>query len=101
MIYIFSRVRLEGLGYDPGNPLLSAHRISLKVLAPPEAYRQGSLEKLETALNAGLHHLVSRLPVAGIQMDFCFEQFPAGEVWPPGEVMRRRERVYPIEGKRT
>ena len=53
MIYLFSRVHLEGLGYDPGNPLLSAHRISLKVLAPPAAYRRGSLQKLETALNDG------------------------------------------------
>jgi hypothetical protein len=97
MLYLFSRVHGAVLGYGSDNALLSARKVSLKVLAPSEAYGPGSLQRLEAALNAGIHRLVSRLAIEDLEMDFSFEHFREGATWPPGEVMDQRQRTYPPE----
>ncbi|NWF82859.1 MAG: hypothetical protein HXY18_03410 [Bryobacteraceae bacterium] len=94
LIYVFSRVHASGLGYDAGNRLLSARRISLKAVLPAEAYSSGSLERLEGSLNAGLRALTARLGVQ-CQLDFVFESLPAhASESDPCAAMRNRSAVY-------
>jgi hypothetical protein len=94
VIYLFSRVHARELGYDPENELLSASRISLKVLAPQESYGGGSLQDLEATVNLGLCRLGASLRLGGLTINFSFESFPPGVSWPPGAAMVRRCRVY-------
>jgi hypothetical protein len=100
LIYLFSRRYRKELGYDSRNILLSANRISLKVLAPAISYSQGSLASFEAELNRGLAELVSSQNVDRLTMDFRFEQLPANfelecACKSPCEVMTRRSAVYP------
>ena len=74
LIYLFSRCNQNALGYPENNALLTARRIDLKVLAPFESYRPGSLAGFEREIRKGLQ----ALEIEGLKMDFCFEQFPPG-----------------------
>jgi hypothetical protein len=99
LIYLFSRRYQKELGYDSGNMLLSANRISLKVLAPSISYSQGSLAKFESELNRGLAEVVSSQSLDGFTIDFRFEQLPSNfelesACKSPCEVMARRSAVY-------
>jgi hypothetical protein len=99
LIYLFSRVYLKELGYNPRNIMLSANRITLKVLAPRISYLQGSLAGFESELNRGLIQLMCSQNVAGLTMDFRFEQLPSNfelesACNTPCEVMARRSLVY-------
>lgn len=78
LIYVFSREHLDRLGYDPHNPLLSASRIRLNVLAPRTSYLPGSLLAFQEEVNRGLLSLISRKFTGHLEMNFSFEQLPAG-----------------------
>ena len=100
LIYPFSRQYRKELDYDSGNILLSANRISLKVLAPAISYSPGPLERFESELNRGLADLATSQNVGGLTIDFRFEQLPANFELEsacklPCEVMTRRSAVYP------
>jgi hypothetical protein len=99
LIYVFSRIHAKQLGYDSRNLLLSARRISLKVLAPAESYSNGSLEYLEMAINQGLQDLSKRIGNELFEMDFQFEHFPAHlnsgtNPASPSDWMAARQPVY-------
>jgi hypothetical protein len=53
LIYLFSRAHRDRLGYPASNPLLSAKRISLKVVAPTASYLSGSLLAVQEEVNYG------------------------------------------------
>jgi hypothetical protein len=98
LIYVFSRVHLDSLGYDRMNELLRANAIALKVLAPAESYLPGSLEALEQAINFGLAELW-KMEKLDFKINFAFEQFPLGFRWSgPPEVapagLEARRRTY-------
>jgi hypothetical protein len=100
LIYLFSRQYRKELGYDARNIMLSANRISLKVLAPAISYSTGPLARFESELNRGLAELVTSQNVGGLTIDFRFEQLPANFELEsacklPCEVMTRRSAVYP------
>jgi hypothetical protein len=97
LLYVFSRVYAEQLGYDPSNLLLSAQHISLKVLAPANSYSIGSLEEFETAINDGLRALGNRVAAEGFAIDFQFEKLPdeaAMEPTSPTDSITARKAVY-------
>jgi hypothetical protein len=99
LIYLFSRRYQKELGYDSGNMLLAAHRISLKVLAPSISYSLGSLANFESELNRGLAEVVSSQNLDRLTIDFRFEQLPSdfeleSACKSPCEVMARRSTVY-------
>jgi hypothetical protein len=100
LIYLFSRENWNRLGYDPRNPLLSAVRICLRVVAPMASYLPGSLLAFQEAVNRGLVDLVAvRFP--GLDMDFYFEQLPEDFDWRPGsafagEALDSRTTVYGV-----
>lgn len=98
LIYLFSRKHWKELSYDLRNVLLSADRVSLKVIAPAISYSQGSLARFESELNRGLTALVSSQD-SKLTMDFRFEQLPAdfeleAACKSPCAVMGRRSAVY-------
>jgi hypothetical protein len=84
LIYLFSREHGNRLGYDPLNPLLTATRIRLRVVAPFESYLPGSLFAFEVEVNRGLRDLVSARFPGRLVMDFRFERLPADFDWRPG-----------------
>jgi len=98
LIYLFSRKYRQQLGYDSRNILLSADRISLKVLAPAASYSQGSLAHFESELNRGLVALAATQGPT-LKMDFRFEQLPAdfeldSACKSPCTLIARRSAVY-------
>jgi hypothetical protein len=98
LIYVFSRVHIESLGYDQMNELLRAHSISLKVLTPAESYLPGSLVAFEHTINHGLSEL-RKAEGLDFVMDFAFERFPSGfDGSGPDEgapaVLDARQKVY-------
>jgi hypothetical protein len=99
LIYLFSREHCDRLGYDPHNPLLTATRIGLRVVAPAASYGEGSLLPFEDEVNRGLMDLVTvRFPGRPV-MDFSFEHLPADFDWRPGSgsagrLLERRTAVY-------
>jgi len=64
-------------GYDPRNMMLSADRISLRVLSPAIGYYSGVTGRFESELNRGLSESVSSQNVDRLTIDFKFEQLPA------------------------
>lgn len=94
LIYVFSRVHANALGYDNTRDLLAADRISLKATLPRTAYVHGSLANLEAGLNEGLANLTDRLRLP-CSVDFAFEALPEGaSEQRPRESMERRYRMY-------
>jgi hypothetical protein len=57
--------------------MLSADRISLRVLFPAIGYYRGSLAGFESEPNRGLSELVSSQNLDRLTIDFKFEQLPA------------------------
>src|SRR5262249_9084564 len=81
LIYLFSREHGDRLGYDPHNPLLTATRIGLSVVAPAACYGEGSLLAFEDEVNRELMDLVTARFPGRLVMDFCFERLPADFDW--------------------
>jgi hypothetical protein len=97
LIYVFSRKYAQKLGYDPSNVLLSANRISLKVLAPTASYAAGSLAHLETEINRGLRVLIRNECANSFALDFQFEQLlrdVGSSAEPVASLIQFRESVY-------
>ena len=88
VIYLFSILHREELGYDEPEPerkMLGAKHIHLKVLAPYGYYTEYQLAWLECLINDGLSAFIESRPELGVGMDFRFEAFPPDFHWPPGE----------------
>lgn len=85
MVYIFSRIHTEQLGYQVKNKeLLRANEVRLQVLAPPAFYAAESikwLRSLELCLNNGLEVFAQK--ELQIPMSFNFFVFPTSFAWNP------------------
>jgi hypothetical protein len=82
LLYCFARTHRGRLNLPKAGRVMDAQRVDLKVLAPLDVYAGYSLGWLGTSLDAGLHHLASRLFPGSLQMGFYFEFFPDGFRWP-------------------
>lgn len=82
LLYVPFRRHRHALGYgSQAFPLLDAHRISLRVLAPREFYAPYDLRDTERLVGNGLSSLVDQLGLDH-NIDFLFEQFACGFQWP-------------------
>ena len=85
LIYLFSRERLEELGYD-NRSVFKATRVDLKVLAPREFYESQAgetidLSWLESWFNDGVATFTSNLLGRSVATSFAFWRFGDGFVW--------------------
>lgn len=97
LAYVFSRLNLDALGYDPNiKPILDASHVHLRLLAPARFYapfieNSDWLQLLENSLNEGIGSIVQETNFA---MTFAFEHFPEEFDWDP---TRRNEEEIQIE----
>lgn len=60
LVYLFTRLHMNELGYDPkAKELLAAQTVHLRVLAPTVFYAGVDLAWLEESLDGGLTHLTA------------------------------------------
>jgi hypothetical protein len=72
-------LEIDAMGYDvESKPMLEAHRIRLRVLAPAIFYSKDriNLSWLEDHLNLGLERFFAHGKVTSLMMDFGFERLP-------------------------
>jgi hypothetical protein len=104
LIYLFSVNNREQLQYQDDNELFNATTIHLIALAP-DSYFTNNIQWLENKLNEGLAAFMSSNGLIRIHMDFCFQSFPKGFIWPsPTEIkddcqyamdaFNNRRRIY-------
>ena len=85
VLYIFSREKVQELGYD-GIELLNAKGIHLRVLAPADYYAPYNLSWLEKSINKGLASFLTKF---NFKMDFKFDTLSltptrSSPLWVPG-----------------
>ncbi len=86
LVYLASRKDfLGGLKYGNKEPVLSAKKINLVVLAPREYYgeynKEHNIKWLQQGLDNNLNKFIKNIGVKNLEMNFRFEMFPKDFKW--------------------
>jgi hypothetical protein len=99
LLYCFARLHLDDLELHTRSSLLTATRLSLKVLGPTDFYRNYRLGWLADPLDTGLRQFSRSRFGEKLEVSFGFESFPPEFAWPGSDDhqllnMFERRRVH-------